>query len=463
MKEPILKLNILIVEDNPDDAELVILELRRRGFEFEYKIVETEADFLTGLSGGKWDTIICDYSMPSFDALRALEILRNEMELDIPFILVSGTVGEEVAVEAMRNGADDYVMKDNLKRLGVAVERELKSHEHRKEKKWAEQKYRLLFENSPDGVLLCNEDGWIREANNSAGSILGISSKRVSEINFYELLEAGQADTGKVVKMSLKDQGYYRGELSIKNVEGNELPIALSAGLVQGNNGRRLASFIFTDISERIKTQEKLKSSLQEKQVLLSEVHHRVKNNMAIISGLLYMQSQYVDDSKAQRYFREGMSRIKSMATVHEMLYRSETFDRIDFGMYIRNLVDFISESIFDHLKDIQIEVDCSGVTMNLNKAIPCGLIVNELITNSYLHAYDEADNGKIEIKMHEQPDHYILDVKDDGQGFNPDQLKDQSESMGMMIINSLVNQLKADMNITSKNGTRIRMEIPAE
>ena len=463
MKEKKRKLNILIVEDNPDDAELVILELRRRGFEFDHKIVETEAEFLTVLSGERWDIIICDYSMPSFDALRALEILRTEMELDIPFILVSGTVGEEAAVEAMRNGADDYLMKDNLKRLGVAAERELKSHEHRKEKKWAEQKYRLLFENSPDGVLLCNEDGWIREANNSAGSLLGISEQRISEINFYELLETVKSGSGNEVKKSLKEHGFFRGELNIKNVEGNELPIALSAGLLQGNNGRRLTSFIFTDISDRIETQEKLKSSLQEKQVLLSEVHHRVKNNMAIISGLLYMQSQYVDDPKAQRYFREGMSRIKSMATVHEMLYRSETFDRIDFGMYIRHLVDLISESIFDHLKDIQIEIDCSGITMNLNKAIPCGLIVNELITNSYLHAYDEADNGKIEIKMREEPEHYILDVKDDGQGFDPGQLKDKSESMGMMIINSLVNQLKADIDVSSNNGTRIRMEIPAE
>jgi len=128
-----LKLKVLLLEDHPTDAELILHQLRRAGYEPEWKRVETEPDYLTQLEQG-WEIILADYNLPDFDGLRALELLR-ERGLDIPFIIVSSAIGEDKAVAAMKNGASDYVMKDKLARLGPAVERGLQEAALRREKK----------------------------------------------------------------------------------------------------------------------------------------------------------------------------------------------------------------------------------------------------------------------------------------------------------------------------------------
>lgn len=455
-------INALIVEDSPDDAELVTMELQRHGFEPQTSIVETEQAFADELHKGRWDIVICDYSMPTFDALRALEV-RRKQSVDIPFILVSGTVGEENAVEAMRYGADDYVMKDNLNRLGAAVERELKNLRHRKEKEWAEQKYRLLFEHSTNGVMLCCENGKILEANDAACRMLGFSGEELDNVNLYDQITSYQTDDGVDFYSWLTNEEIVECEVGIIRSDDSKIPVAVSAGLLKNGLDSPVASFILTDISDRVEAENQLKTSLNEKQVLLSEIHHRVKNNMAIVSGLLYMQSEYVNDPYVQKYFREGVNRIKSMATVHELLYRSESFDQIDFEEYIRKLVENIKDGLHNDLRNINIHIDCSNVKMNLNKAIPCGLIIHELITNAYLHAYGDKDNGEIRVRLEEGQNQYILDVEDDGNGVDEDQIREKSGSMGMLIIKSLVNQLEAEMEISGNEGTHVRLFIPSK
>ncbi len=456
------RINTLIAEDNPDDAELVILQLKRYGFQPQAKVVETEKEFSEELENGDWDIIICDFSMPTFDALRAIEV-RKKHSIDIPFILVSGTVGEEIAVEAMRSGADDYVMKDNLNRLGAAVDRELKNRELRKEKKWAEQKYRLLFQNSLNGVMLCDEQGTIMEANEATCSMLNVSWQNLPQVNVFDRLTSYQSDQEIDLQKRLKQEGGVQTELGLVQPDGRKTPVAVSAGLLNNQFESPIVSLILTDITDRVVAEDKLKNSLNEKQVLLSEIHHRVKNNMAIVSGLLYMQSEYVDDSGVKQYFREAVSRIKSMAAVHEQLYRSESFNEINFKDYIHELAKHIQSGLLDDRKNIRINVDCSNIKMNLNKAIPCGLIVHELITNAYLHGYGDRSTGEIRVRLNEENKKYILDVEDDGAGFEHHDAVNKPESMGMMIIKSLVNQLNAEMEVDGNQGTHIRLLIPSK
>ena len=142
---------ILIVEDSPDDAELEVRPLRRGGCDLTYQRVDTPEAMRAALESGHWDLVIADYSMPHFNGLDALKMLRDS-GLDLPFILVSGTVGEEVAVEAMKCGADDYVLKSNLARLPLAVERELRDSEVRVERNRAEARYRSLVDRVPVGL-----------------------------------------------------------------------------------------------------------------------------------------------------------------------------------------------------------------------------------------------------------------------------------------------------------------------
>ena len=206
-----IKLRLLILEDRPTDAELMLREIRRAGYEPEWKRVETQADYLAQLDQG-WEIILADYNLPQFTGLRALELLK-ERGLDIPFILISGTIGEEKAVTAMKAGASDYLMKDRLARLGPAIERVLHEAGERCKGKRVEQvlsdselRYRRLFESAKDGILILDaETGMVVDVNPFLIELLGYThetflGKKVWELGFFKDIVANQASFTELQK-----------------------------------------------------------------------------------------------------------------------------------------------------------------------------------------------------------------------------------------------------------------------
>ena len=336
-------LKVLIIEDFPDDAALVELELQRAGIEPECTRVDTADGLMNALESQQWDIIISDYNLPDFDGLEALKILKKTGK-DIPFIIISGTVGEEIAVEAVLAGAQDYVMKDNLTRVPVAVRREIQNQKVREEKKKADQQIR---------------------------------------------------------------------------------------------------------------------DSLEEKDVMLKEIHHRVKNNLAVISALLTLQSDYVKDEEAKKLFLESVGRIKSMALIHEKLYQSEMFAWVEMEDYIHQLVKTIRETYAQGSANIAVHLDCDNAVLDITRAIPCGLIVNELLTNAYKHAFRDRDSGNIYLKLKKDDEtgECRLQVMDDGGGLPNEVIEGESTSLGFTIIRGLARQLEAELHMTSQNGALVRLE----
>jgi len=340
-------IDVLMVEDSPDDAYLIELELVKAGYEVHITRVETAEALEASLCEKKWDVLISDYNLPGFDGLSALQIVQ-EKDVDIPFILVSGTVGEEFAVESVLAGANDYVMKDNLKRVPVAVQRE-------------------------------------------------ISNK------------------------ILRDQ-------------------------------KRAAD-------------EKIRSSLKEKEVMLKEIHHRVKNNMAVISALLTLQADYVNDKRSRQLFHESVGRIKSMALVHEKLYQSELMANVVMDEYLRDLVATIEESYQRDDRRINVQVTADNSSLDITKAIPCGLIVNELLTNAFKHAFTGKETGNIHLILENiAPENRCrIQVKDDGIGIPPDVLDRKRSSLGFTIVQGLAQQIVANMEISTENGSNITLEFDCD
>jgi len=171
-----IPLRVLLVEDSEDDAKLLLRELGHAGYDVSSERVETARAMRAALDGHKWDLVIADYSMPRFSAPEALALLKK-VGLDLPFIIVSGSVGEEIAVESMKAGAHDYLPKGSLKRLVPAIERELQQAEQRRARRQADEHYRLLFERNPAGILRNAPDGRILECNEAAVSIFGLTAK----------------------------------------------------------------------------------------------------------------------------------------------------------------------------------------------------------------------------------------------------------------------------------------------
>jgi two-component sensor histidine kinase len=206
---------------------------------------------------------------------------------------------------------------------------------------------------------------------------------------------------------------------------------------------------------ERKAAEQKLKTSLREKEVLLREIHHRVKNNLQIISSLLNLQSRYIEDEPALDMFRESRNRVRSMALVHEKLYRSQDLSEVDFGAYIESLSCHLFMSYSMDSTKIDLDLDVKDVYLDINTSIPCGLIINELVSNSLKHAFPGREKGKIHVGVSLDNGGKIqLVVRDDGVGLPEDLDVKQSETLGLQLVTMLVEQLQGQMNIENKNGT---------
>ena len=208
------------------------------------------------------------------------------------------------------------------------------------------------------------------------------------------------------------------------------------------------------DITDRKRKELRITESLHEKEVLLSEVHHRVKNNLAIVSGLLELNSLEFEDGSTLDFIRSSQLRIQSMAKIHEQLYQSDSFTHVSFKDYIHELVETIQSTMRTNETEPEIKTDIEDVQLNLNYAIPCGLVLNELITNSWKHAFPNQKAGTIQISLSSEGENIHLTVEDDGVGLPPGFEYKNATSLGMTLIKILSQQIEAELSIgNNRNG----------
>ncbi len=233
--------------------------------------------------------------------------------------------------------------------------------------------------------------------------------------------------------------------------------------VIRWPDGRMVRFEMAIDVTERNRAMEKLTASLKEKEVMLKEIHHRVKNNMQVISSMLRLQAGYIEDPKALELFQESQNRVKSMALIHEKLYQSQDLARIDFADYLRNLTNHLFRS-YSGRADITLNIEVSDVRLGVDAGIPCGLIVNELVSNALKHAFPNGRPGQITVALRRENGTYVLSVKDDGVGFPKDVDFRNTPSLGLQLVNTLVSQLDGSVELISNGaGTEFRIEFAAE
>jgi two-component sensor histidine kinase len=188
--------------------------------------------------------------------------------------------------------------------------------------------------------------------------------------------------------------------------------------------------------------------------VLLKEIHHRVKNNLQIISSLLSLQSENINSENPARTFRESQDRIRSMALIHEKLYQSNDISRIDFAEYVRSLTAYLFRSYITG-PGIEISIDIHDVSLGIDMAIPCGLIINELVSNSLKYAFPDRRPGEIDISLAQCDHEYKLTVSDNGTGLPEGMDFRNTPSLGLQLVNTLVHQLEGNIVLDTSHGTR--------
>ena len=261
-------------------------------------------------------------------------------------------------------------------------------------------------------------------------------------------------------------------EFGRKNIEANSrmIPFIWEGRLVIGGallwvhleshprpleDGDTLWTGILYDITERKRAEDAVQASLRGKEILLREIHHRVKNNMQIISSLFNLQSGHIKDEDARRMLKEGQLRIRSMALVHEKLYQSRDLSKIDFADYLRSLSVHLFHFFMIEADRIRLETDLEDVHLDINSAVPCGLLLTELITNALKHAFPGDRKGVIGLGLHRRKDGTVeLRVSDDGVGFPEAVDFRKTESLGLQIVDLLVGQLEGTIELDRKKGT---------
>jgi two-component sensor histidine kinase len=214
---------------------------------------------------------------------------------------------------------------------------------------------------------------------------------------------------------------------------------------------------IARDITAQKKADEKIRASLAEKEILLKEIHHRIKSNLQSVMGLLDLQASISPDDRASKILKNSRSRILALALIHEDLYRAEDLSNIDYGKYIRTLTDHLLQGLVGEPEKVKVVTDIKDVTLNVDTAIPCGLIITELVSNSIAHGFPGARKGVVSISLiHRENDSFHLIVSDDGVGFEDDQDIGETNSMGLIIVKGLVEHLGGTMAIEGDHGTTI-------
>lgn len=271
-------------------------------------------------------------------------------------------------------------------------------------------------------------------------------------------------DRAKVQESVAKamQQGYTKFDHRIIRTDQQIRHLEVIAKRVMDENGKVTSLYgTIRDVTEKMlaeevqrRSEEQVKASLREKELLLAEVHHRVKNNLAVISGLLGLQANYVQDEHAKELFNESRSRIRSMAMIHDRLYSHDTVSNIDFGEYISDLVSHIRGSYDASNRNIRFHLSCSNARIDIRSAVPCGLILNELVSNAYKHAFTGRESGEIKIFFAREADRFRLEVSDNGIGYHPGIEPKEITSLGLTLVTSLVEQLEGDLVMKNSVGT---------
>lgn len=246
-------------------------------------------------------------------------------------------------------------------------------------------------------------------------------------------------------------------ETNIKTKDNIIIPVIISKSVIKSNNGEIIGIVcIGNNIVDIKNAEEKIKTSLEEKELLLRELHHRVKNNLQIISSLINLQSKGIKDQGDLEIFRESQSRVKSMAIIHEKLYQSSDLSNINFKDYIQSLVRYLVSYYSSEMIEIELDVDEDQI-LNMDTAVPCGLIINELVINSLKHGFKDK-SGKISIKLtsnDDTPACYTLIVSDNGIGLPPEVDIKNPKKLGLQLVVSLTKQLDGKIDLETDGGTK--------
>jgi len=327
-----------------------------------------------------------------------------------------------------------------------------------------EKKFRLYVENSVDAVTVVDKNGYIIYESPSVKKIFGYEPGDLVGRSAFEFIHPDDIKRALdlFTRAIRKPYSANKIELRFLRKNGEWADIHASGKNMITDPVIRGVILNVSDITDRVEIENRLKETIAEKDMLMKEIHHRVKNNFMTISGLLYLQSEMVNDPKVTGVFLECQNRIKSMALIHEKLYQSENLSEVDIHGYLQRLVSFIHSSYINNLIRVTINLDVDqAIRLGTEKAISLGLIMNELLSNIFKYAFPSRADGKIVISLARKEKKYCLIVRDNGIGFPDEYNFAAANSLGLKLVKMMSDQMHGNFSISNNGGTEFKIEFP--
>jgi PAS domain S-box-containing protein len=429
---------ILNVDDDQAQRYVIGTTLKRSGFEvWDAGTGQLALD----LAKKQPDLVLLDVNLPDISGFEVCQRLRNDPQTSsIPILHISAShVDSDAAVKGLEGGADGYLVHPIEPAVLVATINALLRA------KKAEVQWQTTFDSIRDGICLLDINKEILKCNEAFQRMIQTKDEDLAGLNAHDLLQGqskAELTDAKSQEFDIGDRCYRMSLHDVKNGLG-EL------------NGSVLT---LADITERKQAEETVRASLQEKEMLLQEIHHRVKNNLQVIMSLLGLQSLQVTDSEALQILNESRSRIKAMALIHENLYTAHESSGLNLTSYLKLLSGQIMEG-YNLSKNIELIYDGDQVIVDINKAVPIGLVLNELLTNSLKYAYSDVSRGTLEVNVLKRNGKIEVMTRDNGRGLPSEEILQKSKTLGWKLINLLVKQVDGTLEILNdRPGANIRI-----
>ena len=328
----------------------------------------------------------------------------------------------------------------------------------------SELRFRAVFEQTALGICLTDQEGRYLSTNPALQAMLGYGPEDLRGRRFSEFSESESGDQELSLHQDLVEgqRSHYRLEHRYRRQDGQPIWCRLTVSPVRNSRGDlQFTIGVTEDITEQKRSEHRIQAALQEKEILLREIHHRVKNNLQIISSLLRLQSESIKSRKYLRVFQDAWSRIESMSLIHEELYQARDLSQVNLMDYIQGLAAKLFHSYGVDQDRIQLHLNIQQIELNIDAGVICGLIINELLTNSLKYAFPAGRSGSLSVSLQQDQTQIQLQVRDDGIGIPSDFDWAETDSLGLQLVATLTEQLEGTIELDRVAGTTFTIVFP--
>jgi PAS domain S-box-containing protein len=454
---------VLLVEDDASTAELMRRTLERASYSVEVAGgVEAGLKALRGNGSGEFLALLLDYRLPDGEPWEVADAAQARVP-ELPVVFVTAVSDESVVIEALRRGFADYVKKTEgfWNELPLVLERVARIGRLKGRLDETSALMGAIVEHSSDLVAVYSGEGKLVYVSPVCLTLLGKDPEELMGRSWMEIVVP--EDRTHLLEMfaGLEENAHQAGTLRCCHKDGSFSWVEARAARLKAQSASQpMIVLTLHDVTAQHEHEEQMESALKEKEVLLGEIHHRVKNNLQVVQSLLRMSSRLLPAGEARTAAEATIQRIHAMALVHERLYRTKDVASLSLADYLRDLFNGVVASYPAPPGQIQLRLDAEEIPLTLDLAIPFGLLANELIANCFKHAFPHGRRGTVDFSIHREDGVVRMVVSDDGVGLPQRFDAAACPSMGLKLAASLSHQLGGSLRFTSANGCRVESDL---